>query len=55
MHANISSKAFCLGQVIQQQQNWLDDQMIIWILLRDVTATAESKVVVAPLHCPETT
>jgi len=29
--------------------------MIIWILLRDGTATAESKLVVAPLHCPETT
>ena len=55
IHANISSKAVCLGQVIQQQQNWLNDQKIICILLRDGTATAESKLVVAPLHCPETT
>jgi len=40
---------------MQQQPNWLDDQTIIWILLRDGTATVESKVVVDPLHCPETT
>jgi len=26
----MSSKAVCLGQVIQQQQHWLDDQ-IIWM------------------------
>jgi len=38
---------------MQQQPNYLDDQTIIWILLRDGTATAELKVVVD--HCPEAT
>jgi len=27
-----AQKQFYLGQVIQQQQNWLDEQTIIWMI-----------------------